>query len=154
MPIERNQRPRSGAPRRRRGVTLVELVAAMTVAAIVCAVALPVVVGVVDRIVVRSAVDAISAACALARGAAIMRGTSAVVTFDTVAVAVRVTVGGELILDRPLDPGGALRLQVSRDRVTYASTGLGYGASNTRVLATRRAAADTLYASRLGRIRH
>ena len=126
----------------------------MAVAAILCGVALPAVVGVVDRIVVRSAVDAISSACALARGVAIMRGASAVVTIDTVAVAVRVTVGGELILDRPLDPGGALRLHVTRDRVTYAPTGLGYGASNTRVLASRRDAADTLFASRLGRVRH
>jgi Tfp pilus assembly protein FimT len=134
--------------------TLLEVVATIAFAALLAAVAIPRTMRLVDGLVVRAAVDAVAGACALARGAAIMRGTPVVVTIDTTRPAVRVTSDSDTLLDRPLDPGGPLTLSASRDRVVYSPTGLGYGASNTTVVARRRSAADTLFTSRLGRVRH
>ena len=144
-------RPCSGA---RAAFTLLEVIATIAIAALLCAIAVPRTMRLMDRIVVRTAVDAIAGACALARSAAVMRGTMAEVTIDTLHRAVRVTAGADTLLDRPLDPDGPLTLSASRDLVRYASTGLGYGASNTTVIARRGAAADTLVTSRLGRVRH
>lgn len=146
--------PATRPPRARRAATLVELLGAMALAALLASVAILPARRLVDRITVRAAVDAIASACALARGAAVMRGAHAVVTIDTAHAAVRVTVAGDTLLDRVLDPGGALTLEATRDHVVYGPTGLGYGASNTTVLARRGAAADTLVTSRLGRVRH
>lgn len=141
-------------PAARAGFTLVEIALAVAIAALLFGVAIPRTVRLVDRIVVRAAVDAIASACALARSAAVMRGAYVVVTIDSERAAVRVTAGNDTLLERRLDPGGALTLSASRARVTYAPNGLGYGASNTRVVARRRSAADTLFTSRLGRVRH
>jgi hypothetical protein len=140
--------------RSRHAATLVELLGAMALAALLAGLTVPPSLRLVDRIVVRSAIDAIASACALARGAAVMRGVRAVVTIDTALAAVRVTVAGDTLLDRVLDPGGPLTVTASRVEVVYAPTGLGYGASNTTVLARRGSAADTLFTSRLGRVRH
>ena len=141
-------------PPRQAGFTLVEVAVAIAVAALLAALAIPRAAALVDGVVTRAAVDAIAGACALARSAAIMRGVHAVVTIDSARTTVRVTVAGDTLLDRSLDPDGALTLSATRDQVTYAPTGLGFGASNTRVIARRHAAADTLYTSRLGRVRH
>ena len=108
----------------------------------------------VDRIVVQNATMAIAGACALARGAAIMRSSYATVTIDTIDAAVFVTSGADTLLARLLGDDGSVTLRASRTTVTYGPTGLGYGASNTRVIASRGDAADTLFTSRLGRVRH
>lgn len=154
MNSERNQSRRPGRAPARPAFTLLELLATITLAALLSAIAVPRTVRLMDRIVVRAAVDAIAGACALARSAAVARGTVVDVTIDADARAVRVAAGPDTLLDRSLDPGGPLTLSASRTLVRYAPTGLGYGASNTTVIARRRDAADTLYTSRLGRVRH
>lgn len=154
---ERNQRRVHGAlrlPRARAAFTLVEVVAAIAIAALLFAVAVPRTMRLMDRVVVRAAVDAIASACALARSAAVMRGARVTVTIDTPHRAVIVSTDVDTLLVRPLDPGGPLTLSASRAHIVYAPTGLGFGASNTTVIARRGAAADTLYTSRLGRVRH
>ena len=164
MASERNQSnparaSRSRATRRRprparAAFTLIEILTTLAVAALVGAIAIPRTMRLMDRVTVRAAVDAIASACALARSAAVARGTMVTVTVDPAHPTVRVTAGGDTLLDHPLDPDGPLTLSATRLRVVYAPTGLGFGASNTTIIARRRAAADTLYTSRLGRVRH
>ena len=43
-------------------------------------------------------------------------------------------------------------IAVTRDSITYAPTGLGYGAANTRIIVARGRWADTITTSRLGRV--
>lgn len=151
--------PATPCPRRRRGdstsgTTLVELLIVLAILATTAALAIPRAARFVDRTAVHAAIDAIASACALARGAAVMRGTFVTVTIDTAGAAVKVSAGADTLLARPLDFGGTVRLSASRARVVYDRIGLGYGASNTTVIARRGRAADTLYTSRLGRVRH
>ena len=138
---------------RRPGTTLVEIVAVLALVTIATGVALPRAKRAVDRIAVQNATLTIAGACALARGGAIMRSGYASVTIDTVAAAVLVTAGNDTLLSHSLIDGGSLTLSASRTTVTYGPTGLGFGASNTRVIARQGEAADTLYTSRLGRVR-
>lgn len=145
---------RTDRGRSRRGTTLVEIMIVLALLATTAALAIPRAARFVDRTAVHVAIDAVASACALARSEAIMRGAFVTVTIDTAAVAVHVTAGADTLLVRPLDPGGGLTLRASRPRVVYDRIGLGFGASNTTVIARRGLAADTLYTSRLGRVRH
>jgi len=139
----------------RTGITLVELVLALAIVGVLAAITLPRVARTLDGIAVHSATTAIAAACAVARSAAIMRGTLAVIAIDTAGRRVTVSVGNDTILAHPLDrPPYRLMLTASRAEIAFGPTGLGFGAANTSVIARQGAAADTLYVSRLGRVRH
>ncbi|HET7457590.1 MAG TPA: type II secretion system protein [Gemmatimonadaceae bacterium] len=138
----------------RRGATLVEIVAVLAVLAITTGVALPRAGRALDSIAVHSAIDAVAAACALARSAAVMRGTLAYVTVDSAARHVRVTIGRDTLLDRPLDDShGRFSIRANRPTIAYGPMGMGFGAANTTVIARQGSAADTLVTSRLGRVR-
>jgi hypothetical protein len=45
-------------------------------------------------------------------------------------------------------------LSASRARVVYSASGFGYGAANLSVVVRRNSAVDTVFVSRLGRVRH
>jgi hypothetical protein len=46
-----------------------------------------------------------------------------------------------------------VRLAATRDSMAYLPLGLGYGAANLRAVLTRGRASDTVFVSRLGRVR-
>lgn len=56
----------------------------------------------------------------------------------------------DTILSRPL---GSARLLASRRIITFGPHGIGFGASNTRIIFSRGAAAETLTVSRTGRLK-
>ena len=147
-------RARRAARAAHAGATLVELAVVLTVISLLGAVAFPRAARFADRGTVQGAIAAVASACALARVTAIMRGDFASVLLDTASATVRVVAGRDTVLSHPLGDPTHLTLAATRTTVTYGPTGLGYGAANTTVVARQGSAADTLWTSRLGRVRH
>ena len=138
----------------RHGMTLIELSIALGIVVVLTAVALPAAAALRDRALVRSAVTTLIASLAVARKAAVASGRMVAVRFDTGAARVVVTARAETLGVHPLRQAYGVSLEVTRDSIAYAPTGLGFGAANTRVIIRRRAAVDTIVISRLGRARH
>jgi hypothetical protein len=74
------------------------------------------------------------------------------VVVDTVHGVVRVS-GERLVLERGVQALYGVRLSATRDSMAYDARGLGYGAANLSIVAHRGRVAETLYVSRLGRVR-
>ena len=146
--------PTRHPPVARPGVTLLELAVVCTLVALLTAIALPRTRALVDRVQLRGAVSELAAACAAARQLAILRGQPATLTVDDGAGTVTVATAADTVIHRPLTALFGVAVSATRDAVAFAPTGLGYGASNLSVVLTRGAASDTVFVSRLGRVRH
>ena len=140
-------------PDARRGTTIVELLVTMAVVGVLTGVAVPRASTLVDRMSVRGATQDGMLALAAARAAASRRGAYASFVADPRTGHVRVVSGGELLLDRDLSRTRGVSLQASRESVTFAPGGLGWGAANTTVIVSRGSRSDTVVMSRLGRVR-
>jgi prepilin-type N-terminal cleavage/methylation domain-containing protein len=138
----------------RYGMTLIELSVVLAIVVLLTAVALPAAAALRDRALVRSATTDVLASLAAARQAAIANGRLVAVRFDTSAARLVVTARAETLGVYSLRRAYGVSLAVTRDSIAYAPTGLGYGASNTRLTLRRRDAVDTIVISRLGRARH
>lgn len=137
-----------------RGVTLVEIAVTLAVLGAVAAISVLRVAPVVDRFSVRSASQDVVLALATARAAATRRGTYVSFVADPRSGRVRVVSAGETLLERDVARLRGVRLEASRESVTFAPTGLGWGAANTTIVVTRGGRSDTITTSRLGRVRH
>jgi Tfp pilus assembly protein FimT len=137
----------------RRGATIAEFVIALTVFAVLASIAVPRAAAVADRAGVKAATQDVVLALAAARAAAARRGAYASFVADPRTGRVRVVSGGELLLERDLRRSRGVRLEASRESVTFAPGGLGWGAANTTVIVSRGTRADTIVMSRLGRVR-
>ena len=137
----------------RAGTTLLELLVVCTLVVLLAAVAAPATRAIVDRVQLRGAVGELAAACAAARQLAILRGQPVTLTVDAAAGTVVVATPADTVIHRDLASHFGVALDASRDAIAFAPTGLGYGAANLSVVVTRGALADTLFVSRLGRVR-
>ena len=139
----------------RRGFSLVELIVTMAAVAVVTAVTLPRLGGVLDWLAVDNEAVRVTTALAVTRHVAIMRGARA-----------RLVVAGDsLRIDRwddrtwipllrwvgPREAG--VRLEVSNPEIAFGPTGIGWGASNTTVVLRRGSRFETITTSRLGRVK-
>lgn len=140
-------------PPLRRGMTIVELLVMVAILGVLAAIAVPRAITAMDRLSVRGAVEDVVLTLAAARAAA-SRG-DAYVSFvaDTRNGRVRAVSGGEVLAERDLAHGRGVRLEASRESVTFAPGGLGWGAANTTVIVSRGSRSDTVVMSRLGRVR-
>ena len=140
-------------PAFRRGMTIVELLVMVAILGVLAAIAVPRAVTAMDRLSVRGATQDVVLTIAAARAAA-SRG-DAYVSFvaDTRGGRVRVVSGGEVLVERDLAHLRGVRIEASRESVTFAPGGLGWGAANTTVVVSRGARSDTVVMSRLGRVR-
>lgn len=107
-----------------------------------------------DSIEVRGAVTEIEALFSTARHAAIARAAQSTLAIDVARGIVSVQVGADTIKMREVSRAHGVTLQTTRATITYAPTGLGYGAANLSLIVTRDRVADTVLVSRLGRVRH
>ncbi|MEX2181496.1 MAG: GspH/FimT family pseudopilin [Gemmatimonadaceae bacterium] len=137
----------------RPGVTLAELIVVCTFTALVAGIGIPRAQYVLDGLRLRQAAHEVAGALTLARAAAIRRGASARLIVDEAAGSVRVESAGDTLLLRQLARLHRVALRASRDTVTYAPSGLGYGVANSTIVLTIGARAETLTVSRLGRMR-
>jgi prepilin-type N-terminal cleavage/methylation domain-containing protein len=138
----------------RRGFNIIELTIALALIAILFAIALPRAAGFMDSIEVRGAVTEIESLFSTARHAAIARGAQSFLDIDTSRGIVSVRVGGDTIKTREISRAHGVDLQATRNSITYAPTGLGYGAANLSLIVRRNRVVDTVLVSRLGRVRH
>ena len=139
--------------RRARGVTLIELLLALTVLGVMISIAIPRTSAVVDRLRVRGAAQDVMLGLASARAAAARRSDFTSFIVDPRAGRVRVVCRGETLFERDIARTRGVRLEATRESITYAPTGMGWGAANTTVVVSRGGHTDTIVTSRLGRVR-
>lgn len=139
----------------RRGVTLAEMAVVLAIVAIVAAITLPRLGGLLDWIAVNAAAQDVSTAMAVARSSAVMQGTRsrAVIASDTLRID-RWTGDSWGPLHRwPGPVARGVTLEVSNPEIVFDPIGLGWGVSNTKVVLRRGTRSETITVSRLGRIK-
>jgi Tfp pilus assembly protein FimT len=138
----------------RRAFSVFEVVIVICIISALTAVVMPPAARLIDRVQVRGAVVDIESAFGSARHIAIARMSQPVVEIDTAADAVYVTLDGDTLRKRNVGAEHGVQLYTTRARMSYSATGLGYGAANLSVVVRRNSAVDTVFVSRLGRLRH
>jgi len=137
----------------RRGTTLPELIVVLTVVGVLSAIGLARMSALRDRLSVRAAATETVAAFALARRWSISRASRTALTIDSAASALLVQSYTDTIAHRRLGSSHGVTISATRDSMAYAPNGLGYGASNLTIVLRRGQAAETIFVSRLGRVR-
>jgi len=142
-------------PRVDRGFTLPEVATVVAILGVVASVVVPPLARTLDRAAVEEGVQRFAAAHATTRELAIARGALARLELDpgarTATVSVQRTARAwDTVATYPLGTAG---ISCSNPVLVFNPIGLGYGASNTRVVFSRGAAADTVTTSRTGRLR-
>ncbi len=138
---------------RRMGHTLIELAIALAIMAILLSIAAPRLGTLRDRASVRSATTELAAILSSARRAAMLRSTGAMVVIDEARSTASVIVGSDTVLAHDAGAELGVTITATRDTVLYGPSGRGWGASNTSIVVARGRWSDTLFVSRLGRIR-
>ena len=136
------------------GATLAELLVVMAIMAIVLAYATLRLAQAADRTAVRSAAAEATTAFNGARQAAITRRGSVAVLIDTISLRLQIVADTEVLSSRDLGTEYGIRLGSSRDSMAYDAHGVGLGAANLSLVVRRGRAAETVFVSRLGRVRH
>jgi prepilin-type N-terminal cleavage/methylation domain-containing protein len=138
----------------RHAFTIVELIITIGILVVLSAIAVPWAGDLLDRARVRGAVVEIESLFSGARHIAIARSAQATVDIDTVAQAISISVGVDTLRRGEIGADHGVQLSASRMRMSYSATGMGYGAANLSVVVRRNASSDTVFVSRLGRLRH
>lgn len=140
--------------RRRRGFSLFELMVVVAILAFLASVSAPRASRLLDRLGVRGGTHDVLLALATARSAATHRGDYAAFLADSATGELLVVCGRDTLFRRNVAQARRVTLSVTRDSITFAPTGIGWGAANTTVIVSRGAVADTIVVSRMGRVRH
>jgi prepilin-type N-terminal cleavage/methylation domain-containing protein len=151
---KRRKVPDSLVATRRTGVTLAELLVVVAMMAIVLGYASLRLAQAADRTAVRSAVAEATTAFNGARQAAITRQGPVAVLIDTVSLRLNIVADSQVLRSRDLGAEYGVRLGSTRDSMAYDARGLGLGAANLSLVVRRGRAAETVFVSRLGRVRH
>lgn len=138
----------------RRAYTVIELVLVLTLSAIVMGMAFPRGLLILDRMSVHSAAADVAATLHSARSLALSGRTAVAVDVNGAAGTLRVRCGPTVVLTRNIGATHGVQVEQSRDSLAFGPLGLGRGAANLSIVVRRRAAAETVFVSRLGRIRH
>jgi prepilin-type N-terminal cleavage/methylation domain-containing protein len=138
----------------RRGFNIIEIIIALVIAAVLAVIVLPRATSFIDAIEVRGAVTEIESLFSTARHVAITRGVQSTLDIDPSRGTIAVLAGTDSIRTREVALAHGVVLQSTRASITYAPTGMGYGAANLSLIVTRNRVSDTILVSRLGRVRH
>lgn len=138
----------------RHAFTIFEIAVTFCVLSILSAIAIPWAGDVLDRIRVRSAATEVQSVFSAARHIAIAHAAHATVEIDTAERSITVSVGRDTVRKRELGIAHDVLLSATRTRMSYSATGVGYGAANLSVVVRRNRAVDTVFVSRLGRVRY
>ncbi|HMI54763.1 MAG TPA: prepilin-type N-terminal cleavage/methylation domain-containing protein [Gemmatimonadaceae bacterium] len=138
----------------RHAFTILELTLTMLILSVLSAIAMPSIGRLLDKIHVRGAVLEIESLFSSARHIAIARSAQTTVDIDTVARTISVSVGTDTVRKGEIGAEHGVELAATRARMSYSAAGMGYGAANLSVFVRRSSAVDTVFVSRLGRLRH
>ena len=138
----------------KRGFTIIETTITLAIVGLLSTIVLPRASGFLDAIKVRGAVTEIEALFSTARHVAIARAAQTSLEIDPAQGTILVRAGTDTLEKRNLDASQGVSLRATRTVVTYSPTGVGYGAANLTLIIERNLSADTIYVSRLGRVRH
>lgn len=139
--------------RRRRGHTFLELIIVLLMTAVVLAIAVPRTVRMLDRISVHAAASDVAATLGSARTLAMAGRLAVAVDVDTASGVLRVRRGPEALFSRNVGHAHGVRIKATRDSLAFGPRGLGLGAANLSIVVSRRAVVETVFVSRLGRVR-
>ena len=106
-----------------------------------------------DAATVRSSANDVADLFAIARDQAIATGKRTAVHIDVASGRLIIHADVDTLMRLELAQSRAVSIVATRDSMAYAASGLGYGASNLRVIVKRGASADTITVSRLGRVK-
>jgi prepilin-type N-terminal cleavage/methylation domain-containing protein len=138
----------------RRAFTLIEITVTLCILSILSAIAVPRAAKFLDGIHVHGAVMEVESLFSAARHMAIARGAQTTVEIDTAARVIVVSAEGVRLRDANIGADHDVTLSATRRGMSYSPTGMGYGAANLSVVVRRNSFADTVFVSRLGRLRH
>jgi len=135
------------------GFTLIELIIAIVIAVITTVIAIPRAASFLDAIDVRGATTDAEALFASARQLALTRGERTTVEIDTASATFTLRAGPDIIRHRDEHALHHVKIGATRATVIYAPNGAGFGASNVTITVTKGSVAESLFVSRLGRVR-
>lgn len=138
-----------------RGATLPELVTVTLIVGVVASIVTPPLRRTLDSIAVAGAAQRFASVHETARQTAIARATLVryELARDSAAVALATRTSGGAWDTLRVWTLGPVQVAASQRAVTFSPLGVGYGASNSRVVFARGAAVETLTVSRTGRLR-
>lgn len=139
---------------RAHGFTLIEIVLVISLAGILSAITLSKAGGFIDRIEVHGATTEAESMFSRARHIAIARGIQTTLDIDPVRQTLSIKAASEVLTSRDFNATHGVDINTNRTSITYSPIGVGYGAANFTMILSRGRAADTIYVSRLGRVRH
>ncbi len=139
--------------RPRRGTTIIELTLALSLISILSALAYPRMGRLLDGIHVRGATTEIHSLFTAARHHAITRAERVTVQIDTARAAIALVAGSDTLRAREFGETHGVALAANRASFAYSPIGIGYGAGNMTIVIRRNARVDSLFISRLGRVR-
>ena len=125
----------------------------VTIIGVMLAVAVPRGRRVLDAITVHAAASDVAAVLGSARALALAGRSAVAVDIDSASGMVRVRRGVEMLLSRNIGAAHGVALSRTRDSLTYDGRGLGRGAANLSVIVRKGVTAETVFVSRLGRVR-
>jgi prepilin-type N-terminal cleavage/methylation domain-containing protein len=153
-PVAMGHGPWAGSSaRRKRGLTLIEVLIVLTIAGTLMAIAYPKAQLTLDRISVHSAASDLQLMLSSAREFALASHSTVAVDFADPKAGVRVHRGSDVFYSRNIASAHGVKLTSTRDSLAYGPLGLGVGAANLSIIVRRRAAVETVFVSRLGRVR-
>lgn len=137
----------------KRGTTILELALSLSVISILSAMAYPRIGGLIDGIHVRGTATEIHSLFTAARHHAITRAERITVQIDTARAAIMLVAETDTLRVRDLGDAHGIKLAANRASFTYSPIGIGHGAGNMTIVIRRNARVDSVFISRLGRVR-
>ena len=132
-------------------MTLVELLLVVTMLGILAAIGVSRSATLVDAVTLRGAQQEVVALFGFARDVALGEHHATAIRIDGRRAHLAATRGADTLATLHFAERG-IRVIATRDSMTYAPSGLGYGAANLRLELLKGAQAETVMVSRLGRV--
>ena len=138
---------------RQPGLTLIEIVTTLSLVGILTAISLSRAGAFIDRNEVYGAATEAESMFSRARHIAIARGVQTTLDIDPRRRTLSIRSTNDVLSTRDIGAAHGVDINANRTSITYSPIGVGYGAANFTMILSRGRAADTIYVSRLGRVR-